>query len=194
MDPRTTSRRTFLSLVAAAAGRRRGPRGLRQLRPHETGAGGGGGGGGGGGAGAGHLLVPVRAARSRRCERTPSSASTPPAPAPSRPPSSRTTPTRRRSRLRSGPARGPRSSGAGAAVASRRTSRRARSSTSTDWFRPNPDQKTRRFPSSFGAATVDGKIYALPARDRHADHLLLEQEGLRQGRRSQTAASRGPTS
>jgi len=32
-----------------------------------------------------------------------------------------------------------------------------------DWFAANPDQKTRRFPSSFGAATVNGKIYALPA-------------------------------
>src|SRR3954466_13178744 len=33
----------------------------------------------------------------------------------------------------------------------------------TDWFKQNPEQKTRRFPSSFQAATVDGKIYALPA-------------------------------
>src|SRR3954466_5889807 len=33
----------------------------------------------------------------------------------------------------------------------------------TDWFKQNPEQKTRRFPSSFGAATVNGKIYALPA-------------------------------
>src|SRR5436305_5471971 len=32
-----------------------------------------------------------------------------------------------------------------------------------DWFKQNPDQKTRRFPSSFQAATVNGKIYALPA-------------------------------
>jgi raffinose/stachyose/melibiose transport system substrate-binding protein len=33
----------------------------------------------------------------------------------------------------------------------------------TDWFKSNPDQKSRRFPSSFDAATVNGKIYALPA-------------------------------
>ncbi|GLY32746.1 sugar ABC transporter substrate-binding protein [Kineosporia sp. NBRC 101731] len=33
----------------------------------------------------------------------------------------------------------------------------------TSWFDDNPDQKTRRFPSSFAAATVDGKIYAVPA-------------------------------
>jgi raffinose/stachyose/melibiose transport system substrate-binding protein len=33
----------------------------------------------------------------------------------------------------------------------------------TPWFDQNADQKTRRFPSSFGAATVNGKIYALPA-------------------------------
>jgi raffinose/stachyose/melibiose transport system substrate-binding protein len=33
----------------------------------------------------------------------------------------------------------------------------------TPWFDQNPQQKERRFPSSFGAATVNGKIYALPA-------------------------------
>jgi raffinose/stachyose/melibiose transport system substrate-binding protein len=33
----------------------------------------------------------------------------------------------------------------------------------TPWFEQNPQQKERRFPSSFQAATVDGKIYALPA-------------------------------
>jgi raffinose/stachyose/melibiose transport system substrate-binding protein len=31
------------------------------------------------------------------------------------------------------------------------------------WFDQNPQQKSRRFKSSFTAATVDGKIYALPA-------------------------------
>ena len=33
----------------------------------------------------------------------------------------------------------------------------------TSWFDQNPDQKSRRFASSFNAATVNGKIYALPA-------------------------------
>jgi raffinose/stachyose/melibiose transport system substrate-binding protein len=33
----------------------------------------------------------------------------------------------------------------------------------TDWFASNPDQKSRRFPASFDAATVNGKVYALPA-------------------------------
>jgi len=33
----------------------------------------------------------------------------------------------------------------------------------TSWFAQNPDVKNRLFPSSFGAATVDGKIYAMPA-------------------------------
>ncbi|HVN12598.1 MAG TPA: extracellular solute-binding protein [Kineosporiaceae bacterium] len=33
----------------------------------------------------------------------------------------------------------------------------------TSWFAQNPQQKDRRFPAAFGAATVDGKIYALPA-------------------------------
>jgi len=33
----------------------------------------------------------------------------------------------------------------------------------TDWFKSNPDQQTRRFPSSFQAATIKNKIYALPA-------------------------------
>jgi len=32
----------------------------------------------------------------------------------------------------------------------------------TSWFDENPDVKERLFPSSFGAATIDGKIYALP--------------------------------
>ena len=32
----------------------------------------------------------------------------------------------------------------------------------TDWFNQNPQQKERRFPSSFKAATIDGKIYAIP--------------------------------
>jgi raffinose/stachyose/melibiose transport system substrate-binding protein len=32
----------------------------------------------------------------------------------------------------------------------------------TSWFEQNPEQKSRRFPASFQAATVDGKIYAVP--------------------------------
>jgi raffinose/stachyose/melibiose transport system substrate-binding protein len=32
----------------------------------------------------------------------------------------------------------------------------------TDWFAQNPAVKDRLFPSSFGAATVNGKIYAMP--------------------------------
>ena len=32
----------------------------------------------------------------------------------------------------------------------------------TSWFDQNPDVKNRLFPSSFGAATIDGKIYAMP--------------------------------
>ena len=32
----------------------------------------------------------------------------------------------------------------------------------TSWFAQNADVKNRLFPSSFGAATVDGKIYAMP--------------------------------
>lgn len=32
----------------------------------------------------------------------------------------------------------------------------------TSWFDENPDVKKGLFPSSFGAATVDGKIYAMP--------------------------------
>ncbi|MEQ8146180.1 extracellular solute-binding protein [Streptomyces sp. OP7] len=33
----------------------------------------------------------------------------------------------------------------------------------TPWFDENPDVKKGLFPSSFGAATVDGKIYAMPS-------------------------------
>jgi raffinose/stachyose/melibiose transport system substrate-binding protein len=33
----------------------------------------------------------------------------------------------------------------------------------TSWFQQNPDVKNRLFPASFGAATVNGKIYAMPA-------------------------------
>jgi raffinose/stachyose/melibiose transport system substrate-binding protein len=32
----------------------------------------------------------------------------------------------------------------------------------TDWFSQHADVKNRLFPSSFGAATIDGKIYAMP--------------------------------
>jgi raffinose/stachyose/melibiose transport system substrate-binding protein len=32
----------------------------------------------------------------------------------------------------------------------------------TSWFAENPDLKDGRFPSAFGAATVDGKLYAVP--------------------------------
>jgi raffinose/stachyose/melibiose transport system substrate-binding protein len=32
----------------------------------------------------------------------------------------------------------------------------------TDWFSQNGDVKSRLFPSSFGAATINGKIYAMP--------------------------------
>ncbi|GAA3152634.1 hypothetical protein GCM10020001_090200 [Nonomuraea salmonea] len=32
----------------------------------------------------------------------------------------------------------------------------------TDWFEQNPAVKDKLFPSSFGAATIDGKIYAMP--------------------------------
>lgn len=33
----------------------------------------------------------------------------------------------------------------------------------TSWFEQNPEVKDRLLPSTFGAATVDGKIYAIPA-------------------------------
>ncbi|WP_026556349.1 extracellular solute-binding protein [Arthrobacter sp. 35W] len=33
----------------------------------------------------------------------------------------------------------------------------------TSWFTANPEVKNKLFPSSFGAATVDGKIYAMPS-------------------------------
>ena len=33
----------------------------------------------------------------------------------------------------------------------------------TSWFDQNPDVKSRLFPSSFGAATISGKIYAMPS-------------------------------
>jgi raffinose/stachyose/melibiose transport system substrate-binding protein len=33
----------------------------------------------------------------------------------------------------------------------------------TSWFAQNPAIKNRLFPSTFGAATIDGKIYAMPA-------------------------------
>jgi raffinose/stachyose/melibiose transport system substrate-binding protein len=33
----------------------------------------------------------------------------------------------------------------------------------TSWFSQNPDVKKRLFSSAFGAATIDGKIYAMPA-------------------------------
>src|SRR5664280_468392 len=33
----------------------------------------------------------------------------------------------------------------------------------TSWFAANPAVKSRLFPSSFGAATINGKIYAMPA-------------------------------
>ena len=32
----------------------------------------------------------------------------------------------------------------------------------TSWFDENPELKDSRFPSTFGAATVDGKLYAVP--------------------------------
>jgi raffinose/stachyose/melibiose transport system substrate-binding protein len=32
----------------------------------------------------------------------------------------------------------------------------------TEWFAQNPDVKSKRFETSFGAATIDGKIYAVP--------------------------------
>src|SRR5215217_2269730 len=32
----------------------------------------------------------------------------------------------------------------------------------TSWFDENPDLKKKFFPASFGAATVNGKIYAIP--------------------------------
>ena len=53
----------------------------------------------------------------------------------------------------------------------------------TSWFAENAAVKDRLFPSSFGAATIDGKIYAMPAETVQPIVLLLEQAGLRQGRR-----------
>src|SRR5690606_14013402 len=32
----------------------------------------------------------------------------------------------------------------------------------TSWFEENPDVKERLFAGAFGAATIDGKIYAIP--------------------------------
>ena len=57
----------------------------------------------------------------------------------------------------------------------------------TVWFGENAAVKDRLFPSSFGAATVDGKIYAMPVETVAADRPVLQQEGLRQGRRAAAA-------
>jgi raffinose/stachyose/melibiose transport system substrate-binding protein len=53
----------------------------------------------------------------------------------------------------------------------------------TSWFAENAAVKDRLFPSSFGAATIDGKIYAMPAETVQPIVLYWNKKALRQGRR-----------
>ena len=75
---------------------------------------------------------------------------------------SRTTPTRRRSRRRSAPARRPTIIWGWGGGGLKSYVDAGQVEDLTAWFGQNAAVKDRLFPSSFGAATVDGKIYAMP--------------------------------
>ena len=162
VDPRTTSRRNFLSLamgVPPAAG----PRRLRQLRPDPGRA-------PAAAAAAArqrrHLLVPQPASRGegiRRPRVEPVQRGEPEHPDQGAR-RSRTTPTRRRSRRRIGAGQAPDDHlGLGRRRPEELRRRQPGRGPHRLVRRRTPAVKDRLFPSSFGAATVDGKIYAMPA-------------------------------
>ena len=162
MDPRTTSRRTFLEPRRGRAARRRGAGRLRQLRPQQQHRA-----GGGGSAAAAARAAPATgsspASPGGHPRQPPSTASTRPTPTPrSRRRRSRTTPTRRRSRRRSAPARRPTIIWGWGGGGLKSYVDASQVEDLTSWFGAEPARQGPAFPSSFGAATVDGKIYAMP--------------------------------
>ena len=103
------------------------------------------------------------ASRSRASARTRSRRSTPRTPTGRSPtPSSRTTRTRPRSRLRSVPAQAPTIIWGWGGGGLQSYVKDGVVEDLTDWFAQNAEVKNRLFPSSFGAATINGKIYAMP--------------------------------
>ena len=164
MDPRTTSRRSFLSLLAttpiagaalAACGGSSGP--------SQTGAGGGnagGGGGGGGGASATYWFLtgqPQQAIREDTVKRFNSSGNGTIAYTEFQNDAYKT-----KIKTALGAGQGPTIIWGWGGGGLRDYVKNNQVEDLTSWFEQNPEQKSRRFASSFQAATVDGKIYAVP--------------------------------
>jgi raffinose/stachyose/melibiose transport system substrate-binding protein len=163
VDPKTTSRRSFLSLalgapVAGAALAACGGSG-----PTQTGAGGGGGSssGGGGGGGATFWFLtgqPQQAIREDTVKRFNSSGAGNIAFTEFQNDAYKT-----KIKTAIGAGQGPTIIWGWGGGGLREYVKNNQVEDLTSWFSQNPEQKSRRFASSFQAATVDGKIYALPA-------------------------------
>ena len=163
MDPKTTSRRTFLALAAAAplAGALAS---CSSSGPTQPGAGGGasGGGGGGGGDGATFWFLsgqPDQSVREDTVKRFNSANS-----------GSQIAFTefqndafKTKIKAALGAGQGPTIIWGWGGGGLAEDVKAGQVEDLTSWFTQNPEQKSRRFPSSFAAATIDGKIYAAPA-------------------------------
>ena len=162
MDPRTTSRRTFLSLLAATPIAGATLAACGGSGPTQPGAGGGGGGGGGGGAGSATFWFlsgqPQQAVREDTVKRFNSSGGGNIAFTEFQNDAYKT-----KIKTALGAGQGPTIIWGWGGGGLAEDVKAGQVIALDDWFKANPDQKTRRFPASFQAATVDGKIYALPA-------------------------------
>ena len=165
MDSRTTSRRTFLSLLAATPIAGATLAACGGSGPTQTGAGGGGGGSGGGsGGGAGSATFwflsgqPQQAVREDTVKRFNASGAGNIAYTEFQNDAYKT-----KIKTALGAGQGPTIIWGWGGGGLRDYVKDHQVEDLTSWFAQNPDQKSRRFPSSFDAATVNGKIYAVPA-------------------------------
>ncbi|HEX8203533.1 MAG TPA: extracellular solute-binding protein [Isosphaeraceae bacterium] len=164
MDPRTTSRRKFLSLALGAPLAGAALASCGGSGPTQTGAGGGGGGNSGGGGGAGGATFwflsgqPQQAVREDTVKRFNASGAGNIAFTQFQNDAYKT-----KIKTALGAGQGPTIIWGWGGGGLAENVKAGQVLDLTDWFNSNPEQKSRRFPSSFGAATVDGKIYALPA-------------------------------
>jgi raffinose/stachyose/melibiose transport system substrate-binding protein len=160
VDPRTTSRRTFLSLALGTPLAGATLAACGSSGPTRTGTGGGGGGGGGAGAATYWTLTaePGEGIRKRAVERFNKAN-----------PKNQITATmfqndayKTKIKTAIGAGQSPTIIWGWGGGTLRNYAQAGQVEDLTSWFAQNKAVKDKLFPSSFGAATVDGKIYAMP--------------------------------
>jgi raffinose/stachyose/melibiose transport system substrate-binding protein len=160
VDPRTTSRRTFLSLALGAPLAGATLAACGSSGPTRSGTGGGGGGGGGAGAATYWSLTgpPGEDIRKRAIERFNKAN-----------PKNQITPTlfqndayKTKIKTAIGAGQAPTLIWGWGGGTLRSYAKAGQVEDLTSWFAQNKAVKDKLFPSSFGAATIDGKIYAMP--------------------------------